>query len=80
MFRKSKKCAICKSKFTKENVAYVNFDLQTGQVRELLCIECNTGIGVFGDSEDLLDAAAQYLKSHKRYERFLEQNPELGDQ
>ena len=34
----------------------------SGVVRGLLCLTCNTGLGMFGDSVNLLDAAKQYLQ------------------
>lgn len=37
----------------------------TGKVRQLLCLRCNSGLGFFKDSEDILDKAIQYLKSHR---------------
>lgn len=33
-------------------------------VRELLCRQCNLGLGAFNDSPDLLRAAAAYLEGH----------------
>jgi hypothetical protein len=38
---------------------------KTGQVRKLLCHNCNCGLGHFSDSVDTLTAALDYLKSHR---------------
>jgi hypothetical protein len=38
----------------------------TGDVRGLLCNECNRGMGLLGDSEERLRQAANYLQSHKK--------------
>ena len=36
----------------------------TGEVRGLLCTQCNTGIGMLQDSPEIIDAAAAYLRSY----------------
>ncbi len=33
--------------------------------RGLLCLNCNTAIGMLSDSPDLADAAAAYLRMHR---------------
>lgn len=38
----------------------------TGQVRGLLCNECNRGIGLLKDNAELLRKAAEYLDYHKK--------------
>lgn len=43
----------------------VDHDHQTGKVRGLLCQACNTGIGKFEDSVNLLLSAVTYLESHR---------------
>lgn len=54
-------CAICnKTCGTGRNLA-VDHDHATGEVRGLLCAECNTGLGKFKDSLDLLTGAMSYL-------------------
>lgn len=42
----------------------VDHDHDTGQVRGLLCSNCNTGIGKLGDSVERLQSAIEYLKKH----------------
>ena len=61
-------CSICRIDMdatTRQNVpkkVQVDHDHKTGQVRGLLCFSCNTGLGKFRDSEELLHAAIAYLK------------------
>jgi hypothetical protein len=58
------KCAICKtSSFSGRSVhPHVDHDHSTGRVRGLLCSNCNTALGKFRDSRDMLRAAIQYLE------------------
>lgn len=64
-------CAICKSPETfihpqTKQLARLAVDHchTTGKTRKLLCKNCNTGLGVFKDSQSILMSAAQYLKDH----------------
>lgn len=57
------RCAICKrhrSEF-KQNLS-VDHNHETGKVRGLLCAACNRGIGLMGDSADMMRAGADYLE------------------
>jgi hypothetical protein len=58
-------CAICEMT-TEENGKDFAVDHchKTGKVRALLCNNCNTGIGTFADSEELLYKAIEYLRKH----------------
>lgn len=59
-------CAICSRH--KDNFKYnlaVDHDHKTGKIRQLLCPSCNTGLGNFKDSEELLLNAVKYLELHK---------------
>ena len=64
--KQNKACAIClrpislnaKEKASKPHVDHCHV---SGVVRGLLCLTCNTGLGMFGDSLDLLETAKQYL-------------------
>lgn len=62
-------CAICTRPLSlratkKASKPHVDHCHVTGVVRGLLCLTCNTGIGMFGDSSDLLDAAKEYILRH----------------
>jgi hypothetical protein len=53
-------CAICHAPF--EGTAYrIDHDHTTGEVRGILCVSCNTGIGLLKDSPMVLRHAARYL-------------------
>lgn len=54
-------CPICKEPLPK--VPHVDHSHVTGVVRGLLCRSCNTGLGLFRDSPQVLMAAATYLLS-----------------
>lgn len=59
-------CAICEREISftaaeKANKPHIDHNHDTGEVRGLLCLTCNTGIGMFGDSLELLEKAMKYL-------------------
>lgn len=64
-------CPICKEPLPK--VPHVDHSHVTGVVRGLLCRSCNTGLGLFRDSPQVLMAAATYLLS-------FETNAPVGDE
>ena len=53
-------CAICRK--SQERALDVDHNHSTGEVRGLLCTNCNRMIGHAGDSAERLEAAAAYLK------------------
>jgi hypothetical protein len=60
------KCAICNKECITGKRLAVDHDHETGEVRDLLCNNCNQGLGKFQDSPQLLEKAAEYLRKHGR--------------
>ena len=56
------KCKICDTAPTKRNL-HVDHCHSTNKVRGFLCSGCNTALGSFKDSPDLLTKAIEYLRS-----------------
>jgi hypothetical protein len=56
-------CAICArtTGIGRFGQLHIDHDHVTGEVRGVLCHECNTGLGKFKDDPDLLAAAIKYL-------------------
>jgi hypothetical protein len=54
-------CAICGTRSPGAKSFSADHDHTTGQVRGLLCLKCNTGIGLLQDSPAILEAALEYL-------------------
>lgn len=54
-------CAICERPFEDFSVDH---DHRTNQIRGLLCMTCNSGLGCFKDNLDWLENAGEYVKSH----------------
>jgi hypothetical protein len=66
-------CGICrrkpKKKGKRKRRLCVDHDHRTRKIRGLLCINCNTGLGCYGDSPKFLRMAADYLETwHRVYE------------
>lgn len=54
-------CAVCRA----APAVHVDHDHLTGSVRELLCFNCNGGLGQFRDDPAVLRAAADYVERHR---------------
>lgn len=59
-------CKICKKEHTDEKKLHVDHDHNTGDVRGLLCNNCNNGIGKIGDTTEALKRALKYLENHEK--------------
>ena len=57
------KCAICADELDLENCR-IDHDHNTEKVRGILCVSCNTGIGLLQDSPDILANAVNYLRKN----------------
>jgi len=57
-------CAICNQPEKNGNRISLDHDHKTGKNRELLCNNCNMGIGRLKESEEILLSAISYLKKH----------------
>jgi len=69
-------CAICRT----APAAHVDHDHDTGAVRELLCFNCNGGLGQFKDDPEVLQAAAHYVLRHRDAPRSVSSRPEPAHQ
>jgi hypothetical protein len=59
-------CAICGATNGREGQRlYIDHDHKTGDVRALLCNDCNSGLGRFKDDPRLLKIAIAYLEYFK---------------
>jgi len=62
------RCAICgehpKPKSDGRGPFAVDHDHSTGAIRQLLCSDCNGGLGFFRDNPEVLMAAAHYIVRH----------------
>ncbi len=47
---------------------HVDHNHNTGKIRGLLCHRCNTGLGLFLESETILKEAIKYLRKHNDIE------------
>jgi hypothetical protein len=57
-------CAICNNVLDKAEKTHIDHDHVTNEVRGILCHGCNTSLGGFKDSIDVLKSAVNYLKKY----------------
>lgn len=63
-------CMICGSAPNPDGVRaatrlHIDHDHETGQNRDLICLNCNRGLGYFKDDPARLRAAAEYIERHR---------------
>lgn len=62
------RCKICGTLEAHSNISGRRFSIDhchaTGKIRGLLCVRCNTGIGMFKDNIDYLISAISYLQEN----------------
>jgi len=64
-------CAICGNPESakRRQLLAVDHDHATGLVRELLCANCNSALGMVNDSLDILESMKRYLMKHSAITR-----------
>ena len=60
-------CAICKLVEKDNSDLSIDHNHDTGDVRGLLCKQCNRALGLFGDNIMRLESALEYLRSRGSY-------------
>lgn len=63
-------CSICKNKAPEGERLHIDHDHETGEVRGLLCMQCNTLLGKAYDNPEVLCAAASYIENGGDPSRF----------
>lgn len=59
-------CAICSLELRDKRgfSPHIDHDHATGLVRGVLCLQCNSGLGLFGDNVEVMKLAIKYLEKH----------------
>jgi hypothetical protein len=60
--RSAGQCEICRREYTKP---YIDHDHITGEVRGVLCLQCNMAIGLMLDDPDIFRWAVEYIERHR---------------
>lgn len=61
---KRKRCDCCKKLFRKLANQRIDHCHETGEIRGVICNNCNVGIGMLGDNLEGLEAAVRYLRKN----------------
>lgn len=80
-------CAICKRPLTRGKTTHIDHDHQCCDgpkscgncIRDLLCSQCNNGLGQFKDDPDTLRAAADYIERHKQSRDIKNRETPVGE-
>jgi hypothetical protein len=72
--RQDFKCAICGTDkpSNKDIYFHVDHDHATNEIRGLLCLKCNMGLGYFNDNIKTLSNAIRYLRDNKRLDKDID--------
>lgn len=56
-------CAICKSEPINRRLS-IDYNHETMEIRGLLCVNCNTAIGMFKEDQEIFQSAIEYMGSN----------------
>lgn len=59
------KCDICKISFLNLKHIHIDHNHETNKIRGLLCVNCNTGIGLLKENINIMQEAIKYIRKHK---------------
>lgn len=66
LIEQNNKCKICNKEFKKGQNICTDHNHNTGKIRGLLCLNCNTILGLSYENENILNNAIKYLNLKKR--------------
>jgi hypothetical protein len=59
------KCKICGKELPEGQYLCVDHNAENGEIRGLLCNQCNKGLGFFHDDTEVMEKAIKYLKENE---------------
>lgn len=59
------RCAVCPRELESGYKTHVDHDHETGTVRGLLCMQCNTSLGKLKEDEEIVRNLLSYIQKHK---------------
>ena len=63
-------CAICRALLRKRTDGVIDHNHRTGEIRGVLCVPCNAGLGLLGDHPEILVKAIEYLSLRGYYGHY----------
>jgi hypothetical protein len=63
--QQNNKCAICNKPFVSSKHTHIDHNHKTGTIRQLLCRDCNVGLGNFKEDVEVMKFAINYLERWK---------------
>ncbi len=59
------RCQVCHAEPQKPKRLVLDHDHETGEVRGFICAQCNTALGMVGDSPERLRSLAEYIDNYR---------------
>lgn len=57
-------CYICDKSFDENTTAHVDHNHETGETRKILCVNCNTAIGLAKEDATIMKKMIKYIEEH----------------